>query len=294
MSSSTANIPRLPQDICDSIIDLLYNDRWSLSACSLVCSDWTPKAQYHFFYEIRLRLVHEFHAFHKLLTISAKHLANLPKNLIICFDELFPYWRTADRATVYYSTAADRVLPKILLLLPNLRSLSLTITFDYAWWSWEYTTPPLKRAIAQVLQLPTLSHFDMRHWLIGPRCFAALIAHSQALGHLGLYRVYMVDSDNLPDPSDEVKIRCPHDLSLYWRPSDDHISWDISVFNIRNKFWNYSHPISPPTNFTSISVILICCIHSWLIYDIVLYSGTHRSQWEDGIFSSGFVALYRA
>ena len=44
----------VPQDVCDHVIDFLADDKQSLSSCALVCRDWRPRSQYHFFADITL------------------------------------------------------------------------------------------------------------------------------------------------------------------------------------------------------------------------------------------------
>ncbi|KAI0636453.1 hypothetical protein C8Q77DRAFT_1092801 [Trametes polyzona] len=45
---------RLPQELVDQAIDHLWNDRETLSACSLVCHAWLPSARTHLFRDQRL------------------------------------------------------------------------------------------------------------------------------------------------------------------------------------------------------------------------------------------------
>ncbi|KZT07144.1 uncharacterized protein LAESUDRAFT_713654 [Laetiporus sulphureus 93-53] len=45
---------KLPPEICDHIIDYLWNDRRALAACNLVCRAWLPATRTHIFNRIRL------------------------------------------------------------------------------------------------------------------------------------------------------------------------------------------------------------------------------------------------
>ncbi|TFK43060.1 hypothetical protein BDQ12DRAFT_674322 [Crucibulum laeve] len=261
MSSSTVNNLHVPQEICDSIIDHLWDDLPSLSACSLVCRDWTHRSRYHFFYDIRLERRNDVTSFRRLLTTSAKHLVTLPRNLTIVFDDLiytqprYYYYSMPETLVHGIRLVAEMELEEILSLLPNLRSLSLDITGNTFWLSWESMSFWFKCAIAQVLQLPTLTHFDMHRFRIKPHSLAALIAHGRALEHLGIYNPHTLDYSTsaffwswfmdielyrLPDPSYGAKIRCLRDLTLHLdrrdnrHPLANHIASDKSVFSLKN------------------------------------------------------------
>ncbi|OCH84584.1 hypothetical protein OBBRIDRAFT_741339, partial [Obba rivulosa] len=48
------NIPTLPPELTDHIIDFLHDDRQALQACALVSRAWLPSAQLHLFYDIQI------------------------------------------------------------------------------------------------------------------------------------------------------------------------------------------------------------------------------------------------
>lgn len=48
-------LPRLPPELCDRIIDHLFFDRRTLSACALTCRAWLPASRLHLFRHIRLQ-----------------------------------------------------------------------------------------------------------------------------------------------------------------------------------------------------------------------------------------------
>ncbi|KAH9924369.1 hypothetical protein B0H21DRAFT_826734 [Amylocystis lapponica] len=45
---------KLPQELCDNIMDHLWDDPITLKACSLVCLDWVPTTRIHLFHTIRI------------------------------------------------------------------------------------------------------------------------------------------------------------------------------------------------------------------------------------------------
>ena len=49
--------PRLPEELMDSIVDLLRNDRKALKICCLVSKSWIPRARTHLFTDIEIPTV---------------------------------------------------------------------------------------------------------------------------------------------------------------------------------------------------------------------------------------------
>ena len=46
--------PVLPSELCDLIMDFLFDDRGALCSCSLVCSAWLPTTRLHLFNTIKI------------------------------------------------------------------------------------------------------------------------------------------------------------------------------------------------------------------------------------------------
>ncbi|KAI1787326.1 hypothetical protein LXA43DRAFT_1029574 [Ganoderma leucocontextum] len=67
----------LPPELTDRIIDHLYDDLDSLSACALVCSGWLPSARFHLFRHV---------------TVTCRRLSKL-RGVIIRRPEIGPYIR---------------------------------------------------------------------------------------------------------------------------------------------------------------------------------------------------------
>ena len=59
-----------PPELCDQIIDYLWDDLDSLRACSLTCYDWHPSSRFHLFRNVRLRHSDDVTRFRALLASS--------------------------------------------------------------------------------------------------------------------------------------------------------------------------------------------------------------------------------
>ena len=42
-------VPHLPPELCDMVIDFLHDNKVALASCSLVCRSWSRAARYHLF-----------------------------------------------------------------------------------------------------------------------------------------------------------------------------------------------------------------------------------------------------
>ena len=47
--ASAEALPKLPAELCDSVVDYLYEDKSALRACALVCKAWVPASTFHLF-----------------------------------------------------------------------------------------------------------------------------------------------------------------------------------------------------------------------------------------------------
>ncbi|KAI0784384.1 hypothetical protein C8Q75DRAFT_394949 [Abortiporus biennis] len=95
----TTQVPRLPPELVDHIIDFLYDEKPTLPSCCLVARSWLASSRYHLFYtttaygltvgeRYRLpssdrRVQHKFLDFSKFIT-SSPHIAQYIKVLRLC------------------------------------------------------------------------------------------------------------------------------------------------------------------------------------------------------------------
>ena len=101
---------RLPPELCDQVIDHLWNDLDALRACSLTCNDWLPSSRYHLFRNVRLRNSDDVTRFRALVD-SNQDLSQLKSEipaLLRCLQRdineglnLFPHPRIPDRTMSY-------------------------------------------------------------------------------------------------------------------------------------------------------------------------------------------------
>lgn len=54
LASCIMERPRFPPELCDLIIDFLYNSSYTLRACALVCRSWLPTSRSHLFSKVHI------------------------------------------------------------------------------------------------------------------------------------------------------------------------------------------------------------------------------------------------
>ncbi|KZT07928.1 uncharacterized protein LAESUDRAFT_88701 [Laetiporus sulphureus 93-53] len=122
--------PRLPTEICDHILDHLWNDRKTLKVCSLVTREWLPTTRKHLFSFVRiidLRLV----TFAEMIMHSEDALA-------LCIRKLLMVWGLNEEVPIPTS------IPRMLASLGRLEKLTLYVsTWDDCYFSTETITWPV-------------------------------------------------------------------------------------------------------------------------------------------------------
>ncbi|EIW51809.1 uncharacterized protein TRAVEDRAFT_136855 [Trametes versicolor FP-101664 SS1] len=106
-------VRKLPQELVDQAIDHLWNDRDSLSACSLACQAWLPSARTHLFRDQRLTGAKDCARFEALLE-SASAIAHYVQKLSI----------SEPMSTAYAQNWVNRV-PALVAQLHRLTTLEL-------------------------------------------------------------------------------------------------------------------------------------------------------------------------
>lgn len=128
LATRVASMPRLPIEICERIMDFFlnvphadgyaYNDRTSLSACSLVCKAWQHRARFH------LCDVVDLYSREHLLSFAA-FLSSRP-DLCTRVAHLnlwgYSYSQSTERQDDSWTSSAPLMLPA----LPNLTSFRFT------------------------------------------------------------------------------------------------------------------------------------------------------------------------
>ncbi|KAK0457790.1 uncharacterized protein EV420DRAFT_478535 [Desarmillaria tabescens] len=131
-SSPTSQLPQLPQELINAIIDYLLGDIPSLRACSLVCRAWTEHAQENIFHEQRFctpeSIRGDLHKFRDLLCMSP-HLGAFVKTIKLhAFPDGWIGWIHPSRHHEM-NTASPQVFP----LLTNLKAFSFKLEHDDSW-----------------------------------------------------------------------------------------------------------------------------------------------------------------
>ncbi|KAJ3513096.1 hypothetical protein NLJ89_g3142 [Agrocybe chaxingu] len=78
----------IPQDLCEIIIDFLYDDRCALAACSLVARSWLCASRYHLFRSIKSDSANAHHLL-RLLDSPYATFPYITRTLHLCDEEYF-------------------------------------------------------------------------------------------------------------------------------------------------------------------------------------------------------------
>ncbi|KIP09924.1 hypothetical protein PHLGIDRAFT_288540 [Phlebiopsis gigantea 11061_1 CR5-6] len=104
---------RLPPELCDMIIDFLYDEKPVLSICTLVCRAWLRAARYHLFDSIYVHCEKNLDAFHDFLAYlqSTPSVRAYIKDL--CLDGFTEVPEPPDNMESCYLAAIAELLPQI-------------------------------------------------------------------------------------------------------------------------------------------------------------------------------------
>ncbi|KAI0940894.1 hypothetical protein AcV7_003146 [Taiwanofungus camphoratus] len=82
-----------PPEICDHILDHLWDDRAALEACSLTCPEWLPTTRFHLFHSICIRDAEQCTRLEKMLAGSLPTLVDVTfyiRHLTLMQPEFWP------------------------------------------------------------------------------------------------------------------------------------------------------------------------------------------------------------
>ncbi|KAF8065002.1 hypothetical protein FPV67DRAFT_164355 [Lyophyllum atratum] len=153
---------QLPQEIIDSIIGELADDRATLQACSIVSSSFCGTAQKCIFREITINLSTKAATYHKRpheFLLSTPHLALCVEYLLLRVDS-DPSYRN-----IPFLPSALRQIPLLHRINIVLGSAALA-EVDFRQWSWTHLPQTLRSDILQLLQLPTIHDLSI-HYIRG-------------------------------------------------------------------------------------------------------------------------------
>ncbi|KAF8065001.1 hypothetical protein FPV67DRAFT_164405 [Lyophyllum atratum] len=153
---------QLPQEIIDSVIGELADDRASLKRCSIVSSSFCGTAQKFIFRQLTISLSTKAEFYHDRLQhflLSNPHLALHVECLLLKVnsnrrDEKIPW------------------LPSVIRQIPHLRRVNMVlgspalVEVNHRQWEWRLLPETLRNGILQLLQLPTIHDLSI-HYIRG-------------------------------------------------------------------------------------------------------------------------------
>ncbi|KAJ6624192.1 hypothetical protein B0H10DRAFT_2212925 [Mycena sp. CBHHK59/15] len=188
--AETDNVPALPQELFDLIIDHLFDDVNSLSACALVSASFLSSSRAHLFSHIKIGPQNPRTSIDALNTLFAQHpaLAGRVHSLHLCDDIM--------RRHSWIEEYPDSAALGVAQLAPLLGDLSrLVITIDAGFVHWANVADALRTSVHAMLSAQTLTRLALTGLYGLP---LTLFAHTPALAHVALKWVTFDERDS-PD-----------------------------------------------------------------------------------------------
>ncbi|KAJ7323068.1 hypothetical protein DFH08DRAFT_969693 [Mycena albidolilacea] len=210
----------LPQELVDTIVDILHDDTPSLRACCLAARPFGISARKHIFKKIEILSSSDAsQRFYELLC-SSPHIAPLVEDL--CIVSVLERWHETsgfrDPSGDYMS---GRLLSLILLLLTELIRISIIETGDVNQScakfsrSWRRMELPLQSALANVFSSPRLEAVHLCGLVLDSPChLLSLFSEATALKEMSLSRLYFTQDEGRHEPWPESRLWCPKLQSL--------------------------------------------------------------------------------
>ncbi|KAI0646088.1 hypothetical protein C8Q79DRAFT_960936 [Trametes meyenii] len=184
--TGTMPLPHLPQELIDEIIDTVAScrrDPYVLSACTLVCSSWTPRARSHLLSTVTLMEPSTVTAFMNTILYSSPIMLNheplpLMKDIIQHLRLGTPMVLKEKRERQGYGFAFFTINDIITSKLPNLKTLSIA----------EFPDFPFYRASLRSLRedFRSVKNLHLHRGIIVPETLACLLAGFPQLSSLRL------------------------------------------------------------------------------------------------------------
>ncbi|KAL6309336.1 hypothetical protein BKA93DRAFT_353108 [Sparassis latifolia] len=119
--------PTFPPELCDMVIDYLYDNEPALEACSLVCRAWLQSTRYHLFHTVRTRESIEGRGASNLSRILSKRhakgiLPNIHELRILASDSAA---RTELRPPIYSPKVSTQDVVRLISQLPRLQTVEI-------------------------------------------------------------------------------------------------------------------------------------------------------------------------
>ncbi|KAK0203096.1 hypothetical protein DFS33DRAFT_1262110 [Desarmillaria ectypa] len=183
------DLPSLPQELIDNIIDHLHNDNISLLNCALVCRAWLSTSRLHLFAKIHLHVPLPFldtplasRKFSRLFRLLYKHTELIPH-----IHELQVHFECGEpnpESRILTAGADDMLLPSLLTAFTHVRHFELSSNLSA---SWDSLPPRVLHAIETVVCQPSITYVRLSSWVFDSwKAIASLFRHSQNLRGLAL------------------------------------------------------------------------------------------------------------
>lgn len=228
-------VPYLPQELVDQILDHLHDDSSTLLNCALVSRTWLPTSRMHLFSKIRLLVPPSRNSLHEDDTPRHGPCQRLHA-LLTGSPEIIPYIHDLrihsgspnSPASLDESSwvLTEDTLPPLLLMLTDLRHFEFTTEVSMPW---DILPITLRQAIDSIFQLDSLTFVRLRSWAFSDLSnFASLFAQCRNLKGLSLRSVRLGPDDidsistlSHPDSELESSISVPNGPRLEFLTLDD-------------------------------------------------------------------------
>ncbi|KAF9443191.1 hypothetical protein P691DRAFT_680026 [Macrolepiota fuliginosa MF-IS2] len=273
-----ASVLHLPQELVDSIIEYVGDDRSTLCSCALVSRSWLHSSRYHLFANISLSP-------HIQGNIPPQQLCAQLYGVLQESPAIVPYIRSLqifDGGLPPHRTAQwisnERTLPPLLKLLTHLRQLELSASSACNVIQWKSLPFTLQNAICTLLKLPSLTYLRLHSWTFpNLASIAAVLSSCQHLKCLSLSAVAVCeDLDNThhsepPDtiPNDEFSSGSDTANTRAPTPSLEVLTLDYVNFGYLG-YWLFAPP--SPISFSNLRELRISHSADPLVVEQILLS----------------------
>lgn len=204
-----------PQELVDLVIDFLHNDLSTLKNCSMVCKKWTHRSRIHLLYTITFDLTPSTLVARDALDDTMRNKFTLFRQFLTSAPGLKQHVRSVELRNLQWRNEqggdAFGVLSSVLKSLHHVERLSL---HNLRWYN---CTEPLKDAISELLQRPTIEHLELRTFAVRERLsLKRLLTYPVNLKSLHLKRIECRDYHRGDESTNEHKAPAVRELRAFY------------------------------------------------------------------------------
>lgn len=212
---SAVNRVQVPQELVDAIIDYLWDEKNTLSACSLVSKSWSPRARRLLF---------------RTLQLFSEAIPQKPYEE--CPNVEVPDWARfiSDFTSMYAVAGLVENLEVFGTALPaEVEDLDVLDEIFFGCDSdgesdpmgVSYVLLPLDTLLSMILPLPNLRRVFLQNLVLKPTPLS-LRVEPKGLHSVALERVGMLDGADVLDVFHVLKPEANVSLDVFWRPTEDN------------------------------------------------------------------------